>query len=1489
MIMNRKLWDKVLVIMLITALVVTMVPGALPGGNVYANDYEVSPIEVFNADFEGNVTNGRPEGWKYWSSGAATGLSVSEAVYQSGKQSLKLDVVKQNVAVESTPFAVEAGQLIRAKASAYVEEFSTTNVNGGVEMWIRYYKTNVITESNRILSDARFKTVAADVVTEQWFDIGGEATVPVEANYAIVFLYVHRDNTFLGYYDDIVLENLVESSTPPEEPNDGYHPLEVVNADFEGSIINGRPEGWKYWSGGVATGLSVSEDISQSGEQSLKLNVVKQNVAVESTPFAVEAGQLIRAKASAYIEEFSTMNVNGGVEMWIRYYKTNVIKDSNRILKDAKLKTLAADVLTEQWFDMSTETTVPAEANYAIVFLYVHRDNTFLGYYDDIVVEKYIEAEEPTIPYNAGFELPATGSEIPGWTVSPSPLGASTSVALSQEQAASGQTSLNISDDNDASAVLVYSEYMNVEAGKTYAASARLYIGSGSGRVYIKYYNESNQEVDSFNQGAENPQNSWNLIRTEGMAPSNAVKARILLYSGLATQDVEVYYDDVTFEEISVLTMPYEFGAPVSLGDATVVAKTNGGAIGNGEIYFGASGSPAQFYVLDALSGDVKFSAPIPSTDVVWAVTVGSDGNAYVAGTKTGIMYRYNRIEKNLEELGENPSNKWIWDLDASSDGKIYGSTYPDSKAFVYDIATQEYMDYGTLKVGQEYVRGSGVNDKYFYAGIGTTGYLIRIDRETGVATEIETPISGIRAGISVILSYGNKLYITHGTSLLILNEEVDETTYSTVKRIMADDDDAFDGKLSPPSPHDDNIMYYRNKHTSELWTYNIEQNETAPVLPRVVLPEKSLQAINWVEMTEGANAGRKVLVMLTNEVDHVVFDPIAHTLEKNYPEVAKSGIEINSIKLGPDGKLYMGGYQGAMSIYDANKGYFEKQEKEPHQISSMGFLNNKVYFGLYGGAVIWRYDLAKPYDLGVNPGFYHDIPEGQSRTFTFANGDNKLFVGSVADYQQLGGALTVFDEPTESWNTYRNVVQNQSIIGLAYKEGKVYGGTSIWGGLGIDPSETVAKLFEWDVATATKTAEIIPDVPGFIPQMIGELSIGPDGNLYGAMWGQSDISSSSFALFVMDPITKDILRSKVIATGQKASDWRPFFLYWGPDGLLYTTLGRQLIVFDPVTLAYNKLVNPYVHVMALGPDGSVYYKNGAQLMKLPVRMSEATLAAESSTIEVGKTTDLTVSLKLVNGLTGNADGTQISYTVSDPLIATMENDTLVGLKAGAITVTATVTQDAVVKTSEPIEITVAPLPQTPMIIVDQTELTNKDVLVTIQYTNNDNLKLYRLDGADWQSYNGPISVATNGIIEAKAVSTLGTESDIASFEITNIDKAAPTAMVYLSTDIIKQPNHQMVAITANVVHEDDQPGVNTVVLSSITSNEADNGLGDGDTPNDIQNASYGAADFSFDLRGERSGMGDGRVYTVTYTITDQAGNVTTASATVTVPKGSRK
>ena len=80
----------------------------------------------------------------------------------------------------------------------------------------------------------------------------------------------------------------------------------------------------------------------------------------------------------------------------------------------------------------------------------------------------------------------------------------------------------------------------------------------------------------------------------------------------------------------------------------------------------------------------------------------------------------------------------------------------------------------------------------------------------------------------------------------------------------------------------------------------------------------------------------------------------------------------------------------------------------------------------------------------------------------------------------------------------------------------------------------------------------------------------------------------------------------------------------------------------------------------------------------------------------------------------------------------------------------------------------------------------------------------------------------------------------------------------------------------------DSNVGVGNVTITSVSSDEAENGNGDGNTSNDIVIAGDCK---SVQLRAERSGSSNGRVYLIIVKATDASGNVSTATVKVSVPK----
>jgi len=118
-------------------------------------------------------------------------------------------------------------------------------------------------------------------------------------------------------------------------------------------------------------------------------------------------------------------------------------------------------------------------------------------------------------------------------------------------------------------------------------------------------------------------------------------------------------------------------------------------------------------------------------------------------------------------------------------------------------------------------------------------------------------------------------------------------------------------------------------------------------------------------------------------------------------------------------------------------------------------------------------------------------------------------------------------------------------------------------------------------------------------------------------------------------------------------------------------------------------------------------------------------------------------------------------------------------------------------------------------------------------------------------------------------------------------DSTAPVITMIPNVNITYwPPNHdyQTIAVTDFVASASDDcdptVNLNSVYILKISSDEAEDGAADGSTLNDIV---IDASCKTAQLRAERSGIGNGRVYTITFKVKDSAGNFATATATVTV------
>jgi hypothetical protein len=148
------------------------------------------------------------------------------------------------------------------------------------------------------------------------------------------------------------------------------------------------------------------------------------------------------------------------------------------------------------------------------------------------------------------------------------------------------------------------------------------------------------------------------------------------------------------------------------------------------------------------------------------------------------------------------------------------------------------------------------------------------------------------------------------------------------------------------------------------------------------------------------------------------------------------------------------------------------------------------------------------------------------------------------------------------------------------------------------------------------------------------------------------------------------------------------------------------------------------------------------------------------------------------------------------------------------------------------------------------------------------------------QSSGGVLSVT---VFSGSVPVTVGNEVVVIGVgESRGFEVCSPLAIESLtaSPSLLWPPNHKVTMVTLSPTWS-GTCGTATCRISSVTSSEPEDGLGDGDTSPDWE---IGEG-LMLNLRAERAGTGPGRTYTIAAVCTDTSGNTATKAATVSVPR----
>ncbi len=614
--------------------------------------------------------------------------------------------------------------------------------------------------------------------------------------------------------------------------------------------------------------------------------------------------------------------------------------------------------------------------------------------------------------------------------------------------------------------------------------------------------------------------------------------------------------------------------------------------------------APAKFVVVDVDTARVERTLAIPGGEGGWAMTVASDGAVYAGVYRSGHVFRYEPGAEKLEDLGMTaPEQSFLYGFCAGENGAIYGGTFPGAQVYRYSRAAGfERVDGGAEKkisgALPTYVRAVAHDAKrgVVYAGYGPNARVARIELATGRAREV---LPAAFAGAD--FPYAARVV---GDTLLV-------RLLSTNQALALDVSGEEGAKVAAVFPStglsfseadaDGNVTFTNQARPS---VFNVT-TRTVREIGREAWPANSY-ATAWLDLADQkqfpgntavgiCNSGGRIWLAKTNlKTGETLSAPLA---------IDGAAQTMSSLVVGPDDRVYVSGYlTGGTGIFDpAKPGEIHPTLRGAAQAEGMTALGGHLYFGGYPGALVYDYDLGQPWREGENPRVLFKLAaQHQDRPYAMTNdGAGRVVIGTVPEYGELGGALTLLDTRTGE-HVFRSAeqlgIRDLSILSCAVLDGAVYAGTSISGGIGAHPTQTRAKLLRYDLAGDTSEAFALPDE---IPNQaaITAVTVGPDRKIWLMAEGW---------LVVFDPATRRFehqanlfpqVRYEPKASRVMVHDAT---LLTARDGWVYGTIqGRALFKLDPKTRALTVIsANEGGSGLVEDSAGRLYFVRGISLYR---------------------------------------------------------------------------------------------------------------------------------------------------------------------------------------------------------------------------------------------------------------------------------------------------
>jgi hypothetical protein len=525
-----------------------------------------------------------------------------------------------------------------------------------------------------------------------------------------------------------------------------------------------------------------------------------------------------------------------------------------------------------------------------------------------------------------------------------------------------------------------------------------------------------------------------------------------------------------------------------------------------------------------------------------WGYTVDHENRIYLGSYYQAHLLRFDPKTEEWEDLGQpgGESESFICKITTGRDGKIWGGTFPSAKLFSFDPKTGVTQNYGPIDPDQFYCYPTAGDDGLIYCAIQFEKADIVVFNPEGQTKTSLIPYDNRKPGqVNVVKGKDGRIYIQLSNSKrwfrIERGEELNEASPSDIPFPEAGLPDGRQFQLI-----DERFLRIENPLTKEKKEIPLQYDASGSYI-----------------FVVGTGPDKKIYGSSMLPLRLFVYDPETRSL-KNLGRAAKMSGEVYSME-SFDGKLYLCSYpEGRLSVYDPKRPlrFGEEIDSNPRDLGSLG--------------------------------------EGVYRPRTMIAGPHgKIYVGGYPNYGMRGGAISVYDLKQIEKRTYRHLIQNQSIVSLAYIPHLelIIAGSSVRGGTGTRAIEKEARLILWEPKEEWKIAEITP-VPG--ARTILSLAVTTGGIVYGI--------TDHGKVFSFDPERLEVIN--IFNLGLKAPIETSLQL--GPGGKLYGLAREAIFAIDPKDDQVSLVAKPLVPIssgMAM-LDRKIYFGSGANLWEFEIPQS---------------------------------------------------------------------------------------------------------------------------------------------------------------------------------------------------------------------------------------------------------------------------------------------